>query len=120
MTSTSTKPLGNYTSYTPGDTGILHQIQERYGAQFQGISRLGKLIFRASLAAYLVMRPIWDDAGNSISCADGCIAGAGGDDHDIWSADPEFVEYIRACCEQLSESDIEDLIEALTSQLRYG
>jgi len=120
MTSTSAKPLGYYTNHTPGDAGILDQLQQRYGAQLQGVSRLGKLIFRASLAAYLVMRPIWNDEGNCISCADSSIASAGGDDHEIWSNDPEFVEYIRACCEQLSDSDLEGVIEALTSQLRYG
>lgn len=116
--STSSHPLGFYTSYTPGCGGTLDQLQERYGSRLEGISRLGKQMLRATLAAYVVMRPIWAEEGNSISCADSCIVGAGGDDYNIWEQDPEFVEYIRACCDSLEEHDIEGLIEALTAQLK--
>lgn len=115
--SSSAKPLGYYTSYTPGCGGILDQLQERYGSRLESISKLGKQMLRATLAAYVIMHPIWEEEGNSISCADSCIVGAGGDDWNIWEQDPEFVEYIRACCE-LPEDDIEGLIEALTAQLK--
>jgi len=30
-----TKPIGYYTSYTPGDEGLLAEMQEAWGAQFQ-------------------------------------------------------------------------------------
>lgn len=82
--STSSHPLGYYTSYTPGCGGALDQLQERYGSRLEGISHLGKQMLRATLASYVIMRPIWDDKSNSVSCADSCIVGAGGDDWDIW------------------------------------
>jgi hypothetical protein len=113
-------PVGYYTNYTPGDTGVLDQLQARYGVRLEGIDRTNKLLFRATLATYLVIYPIWNPEGSSISCADCCIAGAGGDDFNIWDNQPELVQHMEACCEQLSESDIEGLIEALTSQLRSG
>ncbi len=115
--SSSAKPLGFYTSYTPGCGGTLDQLQERYGARLEGISQLGKQMLRATLASYVIMRPIWDDDSNSVSCADSCIVGAGGDDWNIWEQDPEFVEYIRAACE-LPEDDREGLIQALTEYLK--
>lgn len=30
-----TYPLGHYTGFTPGDTGLLAEIQETYGAQLR-------------------------------------------------------------------------------------
>jgi hypothetical protein len=66
------------------------------------------------------MRPIWDDEANSISCADSCIAGGGGDDYDIWNENPELADFINQACDSLSKSDLEGLIEALTAQLKGG
>lgn len=113
--STSAKPLSYYVS----DDRLFSELQERYGSRFEQMDCTSKLIFRASLTAYLVIRPIWDDASNSISCADCCIAGAGGDDYEIWDNNPLLVEYIQKACENLELDDIEGLIEALSAQLRY-
>lgn len=112
--STSAKPLGYYV----GSDELFDQLQDRYGCYFECMERHWKLIFRASLATYLVIHPIWEESANSISCADCCLAGAGGDDYSIWDENPELVDYIRACCENLGEKAIEALLEALTAQLR--
>lgn len=112
--STAAQPV----SYYVGREDLFEQLQDRYGCYFESMERHWKLIFRATLAGYLVMRPIWDDDSNSITCAQCSIACAGGDDYNIWEENPELVEYIQSSCENLSESDIEGLIEALTAQLR--
>lgn len=51
-----TKPLGFYTSYGPGTRGILHEIQEEYGSQLQGISVREKLYLIQEIAKSLSMR----------------------------------------------------------------
>ena len=114
--STSAKPLGYYV----GGDQLFEQLQDRYGCYFESMERHWKLIFRASLCAYQVMRPIWDDEANSISCTDSCIAGGGGDDYNIWDENPELADFINQACDSLGKSDLEGLIEALTAQLKGG
>jgi hypothetical protein len=75
-----------------------------------------KIVMRAALAGYIAQKPVHVSEGSSISCIDGCIEGAGVD-WDIWDADELLVMVIQECS-QLDESDIEGLIEALTSQIR--
>jgi hypothetical protein len=50
---TSAKPLGYYV----GGDKLFEQLQDRYGCYFESMERHWKLIFRASLCAYQVMRP---------------------------------------------------------------
>ena len=113
-----THPIGFYTGYDPKTQkpATLHQLEERFGSQLQGMSYEQKIVMRAALAGFIAERPVWIEEGSSISCIDGCIESAGVD-WDVWNADTELVECIQACS-QLEESDIEGLIEALTSQIR--
>jgi hypothetical protein len=109
--------VGYFTGYNPAtqEPGILHQIQERYGAQLQELTYEQKIVMRAALADYIANKPI-DQSGNSISLIDCCIESAGVD-WGIWDEDEPLVELIQACS-LLSEDDIEGLIEALTAQIR--
>lgn len=97
---------------------FLDELKERYGPQLQHLTQTQKRIFRAALASYVALKPIWKANENSISCIDCCIEGAGVD-YDIWDEDPELVEYMQAC-DKLTDRDIEGLIEALTAQLKQG
>ncbi len=111
------RPIGYFTGYNPAtqEPGILHQIQERYGAQLQELTYEQKIVMRAALADYIANKPI-DQSGNSVSLIDSCIESAGVD-WGIWDEDEPLVEVIQACS-LLSEDDIEGLIEALTAQIR--
>jgi hypothetical protein len=109
---TTAQPLGFYCS---GE--LFDQLTDRYGCYFEIMERHWKLIFRASLTAYLAFESIYDHSSNSISCAQASIASAGGDDFNIWEENPELADYIQAACD-LSSDDIESLIFALTAQLR--
>jgi hypothetical protein len=113
-----THPIGFYTAYNPQaqKPDALHQLQERFGSQLQGMSYEQKIVMRAALAGFIAEKPVWIEEGSSITCIDGCIESAGVD-WNVWDKDPELVEYIQACS-QLEESDIEGLIEALTAQIR--
>jgi len=113
-----THPIGYYTAYNPKTQkpDTLHQLQERFGSQLQQMSYEQKIVFRAALAGFIALKPVWIEEGSSISCIDGCIESAGVD-WGIWDEDPELVAHIQACS-QLDESDIEGLIEALTAQIR--
>jgi hypothetical protein len=111
-------PIGYYTGYNPQSRtpGILDRIQEEWGSQLQGMTYEQKIVFRAALTGYIAEKPVWKPEGSSISCIDCCIEGAGVD-WDIWNADELLVMVIQECS-QLDESDIEGLIEALTSQIK--
>ena len=113
-----THPIGYYTGYNPQarTPGILDRIQEEWGSQLQHMTYEQKIVMRAALAGYIAEKPVWKSEGNSISCIDCCIEAAGVD-WDIWYADELLVLVIQECS-QLDESDIEGLIEALTSQIK--
>ncbi len=113
-----THPIGYFTGYNPQSRtpGILAQIQEQWGSQLERMTYEQKIVMRAALAGYIAQKPVHVSEGSSISCIDGCIEGAGVD-WDIWDADELLVMVIQECS-QLDESDIEGLIEALTSQIR--
>jgi hypothetical protein len=112
--SSSAKPLGHYVSKDE----LFDVLQERYGSRLESLERHWKLIFRASLAAYQVMREIDQEEGTGVTAAQACIAVAGGDDYNIWDENPLLAQFIEEACEELSSSDIEGLIEALTAQLK--
>jgi hypothetical protein len=111
------KPLGYYTGYDPKtqEPAILHNLQERFGSQLQEMTYEQKIVFRAALAGFIAQLPVWKEEGSGINCIDACIESAG-TDWNIWNEDEELCEYIQAC-NQLSERNIENLIEALTAQI---
>lgn len=105
-------------TYYAQEHELIHEMVGQYGSRFENLDRQWKLVFRAALASYLAVRPIWIDAENSITCMDCSIVSAGGDDLNIWDENPQLVSFIQDC-DALPESDIEGLIEALTIQLKY-
>jgi hypothetical protein len=113
-----TQPIGYYTSYNSQNQkpDALHQLQERFGSQLQGMSYEQKIVMRAALADYVANKPVWKNEGSSITLIDCCIESAGVD-WNVWEEDEPLVEVIQQCS-LLSESDIEGLIEALTAQIR--
>jgi hypothetical protein len=115
-----THPVGYYTGYNPQSQtpDILHQLQQRYGAQLQEMTWEQKVVMRAALADYVANKPVHQPSPHpdEITLIDCCIESAGVD-WDVWQKDPELVQYIQACSE-LHESDIEGLIEAITAQIR--
>lgn len=112
------KPIGYYTSYNPQTRtpGILDKIQQEWGSQLEHMAYEQKIVMRAALTGYIAEKPVWKTEGSVISCIDACIESAGVD-WNIWYEDEFLVEVIQQCS-LLSESDIEGLIEALTSQIR--
>ncbi len=115
-----THPLGYFCGYNPQSQtpDILHQLQERYGAQLQGMTYEQKIVFRAALADYIANKPVHIPSPHpeEVTLMQGCIESAGVN-WDVWDKDPELCQYIEAC-ESLAENDIEGLIEALTAQIR--
>jgi hypothetical protein len=113
-----TQALGFYTSYDPQNymPEVLERIQEKWGYQLESMTYEQKIVFRAALAGFIAIKPVWIEEGSSITCIDGCIESAGAD-WNVWDEDQELCEWITDCS-KLSESDIEGLIEALTSQIR--
>lgn len=47
------KPIGYYTGYTPGDEGLLAQMQSVWGAQFQELNNVDRLWMIYKLAEEL-------------------------------------------------------------------
>jgi hypothetical protein len=115
-----THPVGYYTGYNPQSQtpDILHSLQERYGSQLELMTYEQKIVFRAALADYIANKPVHIPSPHpdEVTLMQGCIESAGAD-WSVWDEDPELCQYIEAC-ESLHESDIEGLIEALTSQIR--
>ncbi len=113
-----THALGFYTSYDPQNymPEVLERIQEKWGYQLESMTYEQKIVFRAALADYVANKPVWKNEGSSVTLIDCCIEAAGVD-WNVWEEDEPFVEVIQQCS-LLSESDIEGLIEALTSQIR--
>jgi len=110
--------VGAYTGYNPQTQkpDTLHHLQERYGAQLEQMTYEQKIVFRAALTGYVAQKPVWKEEGSSITCIECCTESAGAD-WNIWDEDEELCQHIEACC-KLHESDIEGLIEVVTSQIR--
>jgi hypothetical protein len=115
-----TNLIGAYTGYNPRTEtpDILHQLQERFGSQLERMTYEQKIVFRAALADYIANKPVHQPSPHpdEVTLMQGCIESAGVN-WNVWDEDPELCEYIEAC-EVLHESDIEGLIEAVTSQIR--
>ena len=47
------KPIGYYTNYTPGESGLLEDLQQRWGATFANMTRKQKLYLVVALASNL-------------------------------------------------------------------
>lgn len=89
------KPLGYYTSYTPGDDSYLGALQQVYGASFQKMTRREKCVILNLLSAHL-------------SCYEQ------GDCRD------EIFSVGQTLTQELTPSDQAGMIEALINQLRWG
>ncbi|PHJ56424.1 hypothetical protein VF14_25430 [Nostoc linckia z18] len=89
------KPLGHYTSYTPGDGSYLESLQEHYGSMFEKISRREKLFLISGLASHL------------------CVLEPGETRDEIYKLSVQLQI-------QLEESDQKGLLEALIAQVRWG
>lgn len=86
------KPIGYYTAYTPGDEGLLAEMQEAWGAQFQKLKNTERLWMIVKLA---------EDV-----CAE--------QEDDIRAS----VEEAMTRLDELSASDKLGLIEALVNQAK--
>ena len=89
------KPLGYYTSHTPGDDSLLTSLEEEYGATFEKISKREKLVILTILASELGCQMNGD-----------CRA--------------EIFDIAREMTERLTMSDRAGIIEAIISQIRWG
>ncbi|MBW4425334.1 MAG: hypothetical protein KME50_13010 [Nostoc desertorum CM1-VF14] len=89
------KPLGYYTSYTPGDDSLLERVQEQYGSAFEKISKREKLSILMILASNLGCQLEGDVRGGIYAVA-------------------------REMTDQLSLSDQAGVMEAIISQIRWG
>jgi hypothetical protein len=87
------KPIGYYTSYTPGDGSALEELQEMYGSSLEQITHREKLFLISSLASQL------------------CITKPGEVRASIQVISVGIVE-------ELKPADIEGLIAALVDQVR--
>jgi hypothetical protein len=114
------QPVGFYTGYDPEAQSpeVLHNIQERFGARLQKMTYEQKIVMRAALADFIANKPVHKPSPHleEITLIDCCIETAGVDWH-IWDEDPELVGYIQSCS-QLSEGNIEGLIQALCEQIQ--
>lgn len=93
-----TKPIGYYTSYTPGDEGLLAEMQEAWGAQLQSLTNFERTWLISQIADNL--------------CAD--FSSKDGDD----SARSGVLDVAaRIQLDELTVGDQLRLIETLTSQV---
>lgn len=92
------KPIGYYTSYTPGEPGLLEELQQQWGATFEKMTRQQKLYLVVALASNL-----------GCQCKDTC-------------QDMSINQEIASTSQQvqsLTTSDQEGLLAALIAQIRY-
>jgi hypothetical protein len=93
-----TKPIGYYTSYIPGGTGLLEELQQQWGTTFEKMTRQQKLYLVVALASNL-----------GCQCKDTC-------------QDMSINQEIASTSQQvqsLTTSDQEGLLAALIAQIRY-
>lgn len=90
-----TKPIGYYTNYTPGDQGLLAEMQESFGSQFE--------VLNNSQRFWMIMR----------------LAEGFSDENDIDNEHNDDVENSIERFEELTESDRIGLMEALVAQAKH-
>lgn len=96
---------------------LIQQIQLKWGENLEGLTYEQKIVFRAALTGYIAEKPVWKPHDFNISCIDSCIESAGVD-WDVWERDDTLVKVIQHCSYMLSESQLEELIESLTTQIK--
>lgn len=110
------------THYTTDSTAqletqqVLYSLYAQYGRSLQCLTYEQKIVMRSALSGFIAERPVWVDGENDISCIDCCIESAGVD-WNIWEEDKDLCQWITDCS-RLPEGDIEELIAALTAQIR--
>lgn len=64
------KPIGFYTNYTPGDEGLLDELQELWGAQFQALNNCERiwLVYRISCDIWMELDQR-EDVRNAVEVA---------------------------------------------------
>ncbi|MEH2379176.1 MAG: hypothetical protein V7K27_09870 [Nostoc sp.] len=90
-----TKPLGYYTSYTPGDDSLLEKVQEQYGSTFERMTKREKLSILMILAS------------NIGAQLEGGVRG-------------EIYAVAREMTDKLSLSDQSGIMQAIIDQARWG
>ena len=91
------KPIGYYTNYTPGSSGLLEDMQEAWGAQFQQLNNSQRLWMIVKLAEDL--------------CAS---EGEVDSDHD------DEVEKAMERMDELTHGDKLGLIDAIVNQVKHS
>ncbi|MEM8779688.1 MAG: hypothetical protein AAGF26_12605 [Cyanobacteria bacterium P01_G01_bin.49] len=89
--------IGYYTSYTPGDEGLLEEMQSAWGSSFQDLKNNERLWMIASLSLELWQKTDFEDE----SIREGCE------------------KAVSRAISELKSSDVMGLIEALVNQIRY-
>ena len=89
------KPIGYYTSYTPGDDSFLEKVQEKYGSTFE------KMTKREKLSILMIL------ASNIGTQLEGGVRG-------------EIYAVAREMTDQLSLSDQAGIMQAIIDQSRWG
>lgn len=121
MSTVTARPLGYYVS-SPNkhNQELIDEMQELWGSRFEKLDQKWKLLFRGALASYQATYQDYNEEANNVSCIDGSIVGAGGDDFNVWEEQPTLVNYIQWVANDFSELEIERFIEALTAQITSG
>jgi len=94
-----TKPLGFYTSFTPGDDGLIAEMQEAWGAQFELLNNVERTWMILKIAENLCA-----DFSNEI------------EDDSVREGVETAVK--RICEDELSKSDQLGLLDALVNQVK--
>jgi hypothetical protein len=83
-----TQALGFYTNYNPQTQkpDSLHLLQDRFGSQLEGMTYEQKIVFRAALAGFIAIKPVWIEENSSVTLIDCCIEAAGVD-WNVWEED---------------------------------
>ncbi len=93
------KPSGYYTSYTPGDDGLLTEMQEAWGTQFEALSNVERIWMIVQIANNL--------------CTDFCEKE---DDDSVREGVEQALKRIQR--NELTRGDQLRLIESLVNQIR--
>ena len=89
------KPLGYYTNYTPGDEGLLAEMQETFGAQLQALNN--------SQRFWMIIR----------------LAESFSDENETENEHNSDVENSIERFDELTEGDRIGLMSALVAQVKY-
>lgn len=92
-----TYPLGYFTDHTPGNGGLLDELEKNYGSTFEKLTRRQKLYLITAIAADLACRSEGDDALLS-----------------------QVAHVPILVHEQLDQRNTEGFLRFLASQVRFG